>query len=967
MARQQQAKDCVAAFKKGEKSTAKQLLNLASIRLAAVRTKFQSFRFMGMVTMVSLLHLAAYWGWKDVVVLLVTVHNCATDLQDEEGNIPLHYAANNGHLEVVKYFITELNVHPLDKNYFGNTPLHFACDNGHLNTVKYFVADLHCNPSYAVNNDGWTPLHYSSRNGHLAIVQLLIEEARCNPSCKNKYGSTPMHLASINGYLDIIKYLVKDAGCNPSEKENGGYTPLHRACCNGHRDIAEYLVSVAHCDPSCTDNLDCTPLHYACTYNHAHIVQYLLSTSRVNPLAEDKYGDIPVSNATEFDVLKLFYPFVSSIEDYPVHTYTKLILTGNSGAGKTTTANRIIQLAGQDTSTLAVDTVAETQPFTEGIIPHQIKSTKLGNFVVYDFAGHQEYHACNDAILEHVIRKSAVVFLCLIDLSKSNETICQSLHYWLTFINNACSIAEETSHVAIVGSHSDQVSPSDKIEEKRSLLQKIALRRIKRQKFVGYVAMDCRCCDTSSGFDKLTTIIAKSHKAIIASQLPSSYYCNVLYAFLHTKMKGVGYTLRDLVSAIDKENEPSLSNDLAIITELLTVLSDKGLIIFMHKTEDIAAAESSWVVVKTDILLNEINGTLFAPPNLRKNRDFASNTGIVPVSNLREMFPHHNPEMLKGFFLSLDFCRPVSSSVMQYSNLQSTSPTHCTADADLLFFPGLIQVDQPENLVHDETLQFGWCLGCVDPYEFFGFRFHDLLLLSIAYRFPLAARHNVPSSVRELQRRCTVWKNGISWKDSDEIRTVVEFIDKNRWVLLAMSCSEDRPVEHAKLRSALISLIRCLQQKFCPSLEVCEYLISPSCFQKYPLNELLDTDLFDIQDVAMSILLKKPSIPSLNENGKGRLLTQSLPLEPYHIISPSSVCQLFNSNMADQPVPSTLLHELRTHFSQSKMRPQVCYKELREQLDSLSIFAGRNPLVSCKCILYSFIKLLVHDWFEGVG
>ena len=48
------------------------------------------------------------------------------------------------------------------------------------------------------------------------------------------------------------------------------------------------------------------------------------------------------------------------------------------------------------------------------------------------------------------------MFVCLIDLRKSNESICQSLHYWLSFIDNACSTAEGRSHVLIVGSHADQ-------------------------------------------------------------------------------------------------------------------------------------------------------------------------------------------------------------------------------------------------------------------------------------------------------------------------------------------------------------------------------------------------------------------------------------------------------------------------------------------------------------------------------
>ena len=158
-------------------------------------------------------------------------------------------------------------------------------------------------------------------------------------------------------------------------------------------------------------------------------------------------------------------------------------------------------------------------------------------------------------------------------------------------------------------------------------------------------------------------------------------------------------------------------------------------------------------------------------------------------------------------------------------------------------------------------------------------------------------------------------------------------------------------MEHAKLRSSLISLVHRLHQEHCPSVEVYECLISPSRVQQYPFNDLPDTDLFDIQDVAESILCRKPFISSQSECCIGRLPTQSLPLEPYHLLSPSSVCELFNHSNADQPVPTTLLHEITKHFSQLKMKPQVYYKELREHLDNHSLFAGRNPLVSSVAVL----------------
>ena len=456
-----------------------------------------------------------------------------------------------------------------------------------------------------------------------------------------------------------------------------GSTPLHYACTNGHLNIVQYLIREAHCNPSCENNNGSTPLLYACKHDHAHIVQYLLSTSHVNPLAKDKFGRTPLYYATgKYNIVKLFQPFIDCSRDFPVHTFTKLILTGDGGAGKTTLA-QLIKQATQTCSTTPEshnlfsrfrkmlqggDRVAEVQHFTAGIVPHHVESEQLGNFVMYDFAGQQEYFSSHAAVLEQVMRRSAAMFVCMIDLSKSSEEICESLHYWLSFIENACSATDVKSHVAIVGSHADKAWFTKK--EKSSLLQEIAASRIKQAhwEYAGYTAMDCRRTNTPVS-DRFISVLTDTHKAIAASQPAISYHCHLLYAFLHTKLEVIACTLHELILAISKEKDFSLPNDPSALSKLLTTLSDKGLILFIQHPQ------SSWIVVKTESLLKEINGTLFAPRHFVEHRDLASNTGIVPASNLHKAFPEHNIEMLIGFLESLDYCRLVQPSVLQYTNL----------------------------------------------------------------------------------------------------------------------------------------------------------------------------------------------------------------------------------------------------------------------------------------------------------
>ena len=770
-------------------------------------------------------------------------------------------------------------------------------------------------------------------------------------TCQNNIGETPLHYACSNGYLDITQYLISEGKCDPSCENNDGWTPLHFACSNGDLKITQYLINKVHCNSSSKDGNGWTPLHLACYNKWAHIVKYLLSTGRVNPLDKNKSGYTALYFASQdYNIIKLFEPFEECRISFPVHMFTKLILIGNSGVGKTTIAKCLVHLANATNSDMPSDCVTDVELLTAGIIPHYIQSKQLGNFIMYDFAGQQEYYSSHTAVLEQVMQRSAAIFLCMVDLSKNESDTCKSLQYWLSFIDNACTMctAEATSHVVIVGSHSDQVASSEEVKSKSLLLEKIADKKVMHQRNSGCISMDCRYARSNS--HDLINLLTNSQKAINASQPSISYYCHVVYAFLH-KLNVKVCTLHELFTAVSEENDASLPNDQAVLTEILTTLNDKGLVLFIHQPH----SQNSWIVVKTEILLKEINGTLFAPEHFTEHHDIASNTGIVRISNLEKVFPMYNIEMLIEFLISLYFCQPMDPLVFQYTNLESI-PSDSTTARDLLFFPGLVEAERPKNLFQQgkQNLKFGWCLRCMDPNEFLSSRFLHVLLLSVAYKFPLKSRVTAPS-VGDLHRICTVWRNGIFWRNLGNITTVIELLDNNRYVLMAMSCEDTDQVDqvkHAKLRSSLVALVCHLQQRYCSSLNICEFVVSPKLVQQYPLNTLPDSDLFEINLIAQSMLCREKGVPSYKD-GRGYLKLEELPFEPYHQLSFSSVRQLINPVMADQPVPDSILQEVETYCSSHKpLNEFQKISEVKEYLDKLSIFTGRNLLVSCVAVRY---------------
>ena len=786
-------------------------------------------------------------------------------------------------------------------------------------------------------------LHYAARHGWLDVVIELATKYKCDINCKDKLGYTPLHDAAIHDQLEVMKYLINEQHCDPMTRSDLHWTPLHNASICGHLDITHYLISEAHCDPSCKDRLGYyTPLHYACRNGHTHIVQYLLSTGRVDPLAKNNDGKTPVDYASGhkncYDLLKLFPKFK---RDFPVHTYTKLILTGYSGAGKTTTSQLILLLAKETGffSWLSSGRVTEVECLTAGIIPLHVESKvkEVGNMVIYDFAGQQEYYSSHAAVLERIMRNSAAIFVCIVDLSQCMEKISESIHYWMSFIENACSSAQGSSHVIIVGSHADLVKSPQELNEKSSLVESIAESRAKQLTYEGFVSMDCRESKTEEA-RHFRSLLSTSQQAILLSQPSMSLYCHVLYAFLRTKLGKASCTLQELTTALASEKDFDFNS--TVLTESLISLSDKGLILFMQNQEH---PQSSWVVVEKDALLREVNGTLFAPDNFKQCRQVASNTGIVPIATLEKLFPQYGSEMLVGCLENMEFCRPVNPSSLQGTSLKSKKATLLSppSGASHLFFPSLVKERRPGDL---PSPKFGWCLGCSDPHQFFSNRFLHVLLLRLAFTFPLASDHLPPSSsLSGLERRCFVWQNGISWESVSGVSTTVEIVDRNRWVIVLVS---EKSREAAVTCSSVIRMILDLQQQLCSIVSTCECLISPSLLDRYPFDALPDTDLFVMRDVAKSMLLHHKVLLD-RKSGRNKLPTdEALSCEPYYLLQPSSVCQIFSQSMASQPVPDPLLQEVLRYCQQPQHKPRD-HKELRECVYKYSIFSGRNPLVSC--------------------
>ena len=896
------------------------------------------------------IHIACLGGHLNVVKYLITEMNCSPKSSGYKGRTPLHHACNNGHMDIIKYLITEQDCDPAVPDNDGDMAINFACLGGHLNVVKYLITEMKCNPKSS-GCKGRTPLHYACNKGNMDIIEYLITEQDCDPAVTDNDGDMPMHIACLGGQLNVVKYLITEIKCNPKLSGYKGRTPPHCACDEGDMDLIKYLITDQDCNPTVLDHNGMTPLHYASYFGHTSIVQWLLQDGRVDPMCVDKFGRTPVNLAEQsdnsFELLKLFQPLLDSHKTHPIHLLTKAVLTGNSGAGKSSLAQGIIDVDAEKGIFQRIwKRPVSVEQLTAGIISHRIENKKVENMILFDLAGHTEYYFSQSAIMEVIIQKSIAIFINLVDLGKSKEEIKHAVYYWLNFIEDCTCKSDEKSFLIMVGSHADRISKAQQ-EDKESFVTKLVKKRDKNLEYVGFVCIDCRFFDGRRESSKyLFTLVSLCHHSILARAPSISMYCHLLYAFLQTK---IACQLQHAISSLSTKGSP-IPLEVPLLDELLESLSSKGAVMYFRNKQ---CLEKSWILVKTEIILKDVNGVLFAPEHFKEHRHIASNTGVIRVSSLRQLFPMYDPEMLVELLVSLEFCLPVNLLVIE-TNLQATSSYEVEAD-QLLFFPALSNTVRPQSLTKviknllTQQLVSGWCLGCKDhKYQYFTARFLYTLIYRLSCEFPsLCENLSTTDSLHGLERKCTVWINGISWNNEDGIRTVVEVIQQNRWVVVTMYHNKDitRPVEYSKHRSAVIRLVLELQKELAPNLDTFECLISPSLLQQWPLEHLPVSDLFAIKDVAKSVLLHKPVILSCKD-GSNRLSTETaLLFEPYHLLSPFSVCELIDISKSDQPVSSALLNEVRECCQQPQLESQS-HLSLREHLDSMSIFTGRNPLVS---------------------
>ena len=658
--------------------------------------------------------------------------------------------------------------------------------------------------------------------------------------------------------------------------------------------------------------------------------------------------------------------FPSHLRDTPVDATTNMFIVGNPGAGKSTfiksfstSGNAFARIKYRFAKVTAVEEK------TAGIIPCDIEVKGLGRVTAYDFAGHREFYAGHDVLLQNSMRGSASIVLLVINMSEEESKIKDATQYWVQFISNHTSESDSNPHLVIIGSHAEGLS-SREVKTKANLMKSVVNSHNlcgTSITFAGQVITDCRYAESSS-MSQLRSILSQSCKSNRSQEKISTAQRSLLVFLLDRFKNEAAVTYGQVSEALRRSFSDNEYAYLECVKssdplELCDELSKRGNILFMKNH---ACLEKSWIVFDKASLLSQVNGVIFAPEGFKEHQDISTRSGLVPQSKLVSLFPNLNADMITQFLCHLEFCHEVTDEevLSLLHNTQSTS----TEKERLLFFPGLVDLDIPADIWQPNDKFFyhsGWILECSKPEQFFSSRFLQVLLLRLAYSLAFA-----PCTVvdRNLPRNIQVWKCGISWKSTSGIEVVVQVIDQKQ-VMVIIRGFKSSMTDFLCTRSAIIGKVLDAKLSLCPAVEVEEAFLRPESVTTYPMDVAAPSKAVRIDAVAQSVV--EAGVAVVDEAGHMLELNSLLYFEPYANHEIETLESLFRSDAPDQTTDPSVdsitkrldenidramttlgLHSEEVSKLRHKLHPlELDMKEVRNRLDQHSVFSGRSPLDLC--------------------
>ena len=985
-------------------------------------------------TFITPLTVATAWGQLNIIKWLVRELKCNPECN--ENSFPLDIlACMFGQLKVLRYLLHKSDSQDLPHLLFA------ACCFGDLKIAKYLIDVYKCKP-HSRSDDGAISLHFACinmqhlfKNKHqpsenittsnlgikgillhiwLAIIfpvtmvtQLLAKFVPGFPNPAKQMNNYDIlsdamwaNHKSRSGEetttpnLDVVKYLINEHNCNPQCRDKEGQTPLHYACASGQLEIVRYFHSEKLSDLVHKAHSGDSPLHFACEYNQVKVAQFLLSTGECDPLIKNVEGLSPLEIATSQEIRKLLDHFCKG--SYPLELVVKVFVLGDPMAGKSSLVQAIQDDPGF-LSSLTPKKVQGVRKQTAGISLFSCSSSDFGDVMIYDFVGQREFHSSHATFMQNYSTHMAGIFIIVTNIAQCEDIMCQSLHYWVSFIHNCCAHNKMKPHVIFVGSHADQLDKGDIDQAFTTIEQGFSANNIYETEAV--ICLDCTH-SASPEMNLLRYHLTESCNSIRERTEKIDQRCYVLHKYVHkvyTNKSAPGCRLKSISEDLEGNLYllPSNPRNPSELLPLFQTLHDKGQVLLLKNDQDIG---DSWVITNIAAMLETVVGSIFAP------RDFPQHiapgsTGIVPKSRMSEAFSDLNIDMVIGFLEHFEFCHRVEPDWVSgsWSN-------QVRSDDEYYLFPALVTSEimpQVSQESHKISYCCGWLMYSAAKDQFFTTRFLHVLLLRLAFLFAPPQDETMPSSrkikVPVLSRKCNMWKSGISWPDTNGVKAVFEMKDL-KTATLTMTCMEGREIHCVRLRAKLIRAILMAKNEFCPHVNVKERIIEVATDN---LHAVLECPSHSIKYLSRTIANRDPKddpdlILTRSDGSTGKKVSELLYFEPYAVLTPDLITQLFAKENAKEEVASSFIKDLASwmypfsdvlekalkpdpsvlsgkwkvdpdslgEISRQQLRckhileawleqlgPAATHQMLRQELDKYSIFCGRNPLnlVSSKC------------------
>ena len=674
--------------------------------------------------------------------------------------------------------------------------------------------------------------------------------------------------------------------------------------------------------------------------------------------------------------------FPRHLRHNPTDMALNMFFLGNSGAGKSTLVKAVTtQCKGISRIAHRFAKVKDVDEKTAGIIPCTIVSESLGRLTLYDFAGQKEYYAGHDALLQSMTTSPSITAL-VVDMRDEEEKMRENVLFWYQYINNHCPIGGSKAHLIVIGSHADELPSSERKVMQRLLQSVVSSRKPENVTLAGQIIIDCRYAE-SSAMSQLRSLLTQSCQALRSSEEIAAAHHSFLVFLLHkfSEMPAVRFNVAADELRRNMNNKKHVYLEClksSIPFEMCEKLNERGNILFMKNLEN---PGNSWIVLDKAVLLTKVNGVIFAPEGFKEHQKLSSSTGVVPLSKLAPLFSDVNTEMIIDFLCHLEFCQEIKDTAL-LSLLPTENEATPASGERFFFFPGLVNLDTPQDITRksEPNLHYsGWALQCSKPEQFFTNRFHQVLLLRLAFGLALAPTDNSADDVLVLLRKCDIWKNGISWNNRSGGEAIVEISEKK----VAALISSKKKTELARLRSSIINTVINARKEFSSSVQVKELLILPEDAITYPVD-FSKVSTVGITEVAAAVKDGKEYVLKDNDR-KSTELEQLIDFEPYAYLGEQLLEDIFHEDSQDKEITGELVrfaerahdyvHEYcalytpnaRTHQGVSQVLQQWkdemgrtgTKRKFRSKLDEYSIFAGRNPLLPLQASVAMHIPITI--------